>query len=177
MRHSFYEADTNILRFWNPALQSYSVKVLFTLTLPFPLFDESSGIPRGADSASHVNRPTGRRGSAKLRFDYTQSENGIHEGSWSKSKTFFVSVDLAFNLTRNTTVTYSQRYDFESDRTINSSVGIVRNIHCWTGSLQWTPTGSNKGFAFKLYVTKLPEIKIDQGGHDSFLEGIQSRYY
>ncbi|MCK4460683.1 MAG: hypothetical protein KAW46_02710, partial [candidate division Zixibacteria bacterium] len=174
--HSFYDPDTDELSFWSPFRQSFSFNASLNLKGIFPLFDDR-GIPRGADSASQlVGQTAGSsggagRGSWNCRLDYRYSESG-RGATWNKSNSFFVQFTMAFNLTEGTRVTYTQRYDFLESKTIKSSVNIIRKLHCWSGSLYWVPVGSNRGFGFKLFVTDLPEIKIDNG-HDSFTTGFQ----
>ncbi len=134
-------------------------------------------MPRGADSASQLADQSagssggGGRGGWTCRLEYRYSESG-RGAEWSKNNSFFLQIALNFNLTENTRVTYNQRYDVLKRKTINSSVNIVRKLHCWSGSLYWVPVGSNRGFGFKLFVTELPEIKVDNG-HDSFIDGLQ----
>ncbi len=174
--HSLYDPDTDELSFWSPFWQSFSFNASFNLKGVFPLFDDT-GIPRGADSASQLSGQTAGssggagRGSWNCRLDYRYSESG-RGAAWSKSNSFFVQFGVAFDLTEGTRVTYTQRYDFLESKTISSSVNIIRKLHCWSGSLYWVPVGSNRGFGFKLFVTDLPEIKIDNG-HDSFTTGLQ----
>ena len=169
MTHSLYKPDTDELDFWSPYLKKFSFNASLDLKGAFPFFDEpgSVGIDDGADSASQVD--SGGSWSCNLDYEYSESGRGA---SWSKTDYFFLMLSVNFDLTPNTSVSYSQRYDFMENKTIHNSVSIKRKLHCWSGSLYWVPVGSNRGFGFKLYVTDLPEIKLDNG-HDDFLTGIQ----
>ncbi len=82
-------------------------------------------------------------------------------GTPSYYKKSFLRLTLDFYLTSTTRVSYSEAYDFTKAKTITSQVTIVKTIHCWTGEFHWVPTGSTKGWGFRLYVTAMPEIKID----------------
>lgn len=170
MTHSFYSPFTDELSFWSPYLMGFNFNVTFRLAGKTFLFDDTQALPRGADSASELASASpaqGRRGWS-LNATYGYQEGGRAAQFWKKS---FVRFTLGFNLTSTTSITYSQQYDIVKKLTISNSVNIVRKIHCWTGSLYWVPIGSNRGFGFKLYVTALPEIKIDQN-HDTFSSGL-----
>jgi len=167
MTHSLYDPDTDELNFWSPYLMSFRVDATFSLSGSRFLFDDDmEAIPKGADSASQLD--SSERKGWSLNATYSYSESGRKTG-WRKSS--FINFTLGFNLTPTTSVTYSQYYNIQDKLTVQNSVNIVRKIHCWTGSLYWVPIGSNRGFGFKLYVTALPEIKIDQD-HDTFSSGL-----
>jgi len=177
LTHSFYDPETDTLNFWSPFLLSFSVDATLRLAGRNFLFDDSPrmAIPLGADSASQVQAPSSRglrsAGSKgwSLTVAYRYSESG--RGSrWKKSS--YATINLRFNLTPTTSIAYSQHFDIDRNLTVSNSVNIVRQIHCWSGSLYWVPIGSNRGFGFKLFVTAIPEIKIDSN-HDTFLESLQ----
>jgi len=177
MTHSLYVPGTNDLSFWSPYLENLSLNANVTFDGGFPLFDDSGpGIPSGADSASQVagsaNKPAPPgHGSWSCNINYNHTESG-RGANWRKTDAFFINLTFNFNLTPTTKVTYQQHYDVLRKKTINNSVSIVKQLHCWSGSLYWVPIGSNRGFGFKLFVTALPDIKIDNG-HDSFIDGLQ----
>ena len=160
MRHSFYDPDTDEQKFWSPYLESFSIRTSLNLAGNSFFFDDvgQQSVPQGADSRQALNQSylaqnssinTGKGWSFSANYSY--SENGRGQ-SWSKDS--FISFALRFNLTPNTTVSYNQYYNIEDNLTISNSVNIVRKIHCWTGSIYWVPRGSNRGFGFKLNVTR-----------------------
>ncbi|MBU8933110.1 MAG: hypothetical protein KOO62_03795, partial [candidate division Zixibacteria bacterium] len=163
MNHTFYDPETDEEQLFSPFLTSFDFSLSFRLAGKTFLFDEAADIPLGVDSASQVT--TGSKRGWNCSFAYTFRESGLHTSTYKKSS--LVNITIGFNLTPVTTVSYTQQYDFERDLTVNNRVNIVRKIHCWTGSLYWVPIGSNKGFGFKLNVTAIPDIKIDNN-HDSF---------
>lgn len=71
-------------------------------------------------------------------------------------------------LTPNMSVTYAQSYDIENKNTVNRSLRIYRRLHRWEGTFNWTPTGSNRGFSFRLNVIALPDIKFEKSLTSSF---------
>ncbi len=160
MQHSFYRTGSNKAHLLSPSLESFSLNSSATFSGNHFLFDYDlpAKMPRGADSANDlVTKPKAGKGwSATMTYSY--SESG-HESRWRKQSFFRFS--LRFYLTPNTQVEYSQYYDIERGRTINRQVNINRVIHCWTGNFFWVPVGSNRGYGFRLFVTALPSIKID----------------
>ena len=165
MVHSLYKPGTDTLSLTSPYLMSFSFLSSFTIAGSHFLFDEpTTRIERGPDSASQLvgtqpNRPTtgGQRGWS-LRVDYSYGESGLKANfrKWSS-----LSLALEFELTPNTQVSFRQAFDPVKGRTINSQISIVRSLHCWTGEFNWVPTGSNRGYSFRLYVTAIPALKID----------------
>ena len=173
MRHSFYDPDTDEQHFLSPYLESFSVRTSLNLAGNKFFFDDpvSNAIPVGADSPEELNQSYQAQNAGinanrgwSFSANYSYSESG-RRANWSKSS--FITFALRFNLTPNTTVSYNQHYNIERNLTISNSINIVRKIHCWTGSIYWVPRGSNRGFGFTLYVTQLPEIKVDNN-YDSF---------
>ncbi len=164
MVHSLYKPGTDEQDFWSPYLQSFNFNVNLTMAGRQFLFDDDYSAPGlQADSASlsgmgSGNTGTGRKG-WNLTANYSYRESGRGE---QFTKSSFIRFSLAFNLTPQTSVSYSQYYSISGSQTINNQVNIVRKLHCWTGNFFWVPIGSNRGWGFKLYVTALPQIKIDQ---------------
>jgi hypothetical protein len=156
--HSLYDPGTNDLNLSSPYLESFNLNVIATLRGQTFLFDDQQPSFRGADSASQVSkdRQPQRGWSASVNYTFRQSGRGD-----SFFKRSFISFNVNFHLTPTTSVTYSHNYDFQRDNTVNSQVRINKNLHCWTGTLFWVPTGSNRGYGFSLYVTALPSIKIE----------------
>ncbi len=173
MTHSFYKPGTDSLHFWSPFLLNFSFNAHFVIGGSRFLFDETETARTAADSADPLSptapRPAGRGQGWSLSASYRYSESGRGQ-NWVKRS--FIDFRLAFKLTPTTSISYSQYYDFKQRLTVRNSVNIVKTIHCWTGSLYWVPIGSNRGFGFKLFVSALPEIKIDNK-HDSFLQTVR----
>ncbi|MBD3403558.1 LPS assembly protein LptD [candidate division GN15 bacterium] len=169
MRHSLYKPGTDDLSFFSPYLESFEFNASVSLAGQQSIFDADLVNLQGADSAGQLNQPApataqpaGASGSGRgwnLSASYTFSESGLHSGIYTKRA--FARLNLRFNLTPTTAVNYSHYYDFERHRTVNNQISIVKNLHCWTGSFYWVPVGSNRGYGFRLYVTALPSIKLE----------------
>ncbi len=164
MVHSLYRPGTNELRLTSPILESFNLSLNVSLAGKTFLFDDpdATTIPRGADSANKLS-DAGTQSAAgssgwTLRASYAYSESGRGTGF---SKSSFLRLWLDFNLTSTTRVGYDQSYDIGRGRTVSSSVTFSKTLHCWSGELYWVPTGSTRGYGFRLYVTAIPAIKID----------------
>jgi len=162
MVHSLYKPGTDELDFWSPYLENFNVNASLTLAGSRFLFDDEYSVP-GAEVDSAQSAEGGGSSPAKrgwsLSANYSYRESG-RDAAFSKSS--FVRFSLRFNLTPETSVSYSQYYNITGAETVNNQVSIVRKLHCWTATLFWVPIGSNRGWGFKLYVTALPQIKLDQ---------------
>ncbi len=178
LSHTFYnpyDATSNDAELFSPWLTAVDLDVSFQLAGKTFFFTDGPeaappGVRPGADSLGGLVNQTvsgfATRSGWNLAVTYSFTETGLHSSNYRK--TSFVNVTLGFGLTPSTSVNYLQRYDIKGGRTISTEVNIVRDLHCWTGSLFWVPVGSNQGFGFKIWVTELPDIKLDSN-HDTFL--------
>lgn len=177
--HDLYRPDTDELNFWSPYMKSFTFNASATFRGSFSLFDPPAEPAKPSQGTEEAPEQTGGSSSSSgtwtCSIDYRYGESGRGE-NWQKTADYFgLNISVNFKLTPSTTVSYSQYFDVRKARTIHNSVRIARQIHCWTGSLYWVPVGSNRGFGFKLFVTGLPDIKIDNS-HDSRISGITARY-
>lgn len=166
MSHSFYEPGTNNINLTSPYLENFNFNASMSLNGNHFIFDEgASSVPQGVDSASQINpgqsaqsQPGSSSGqwNASIAYSYRESGRGNRF-----TKSAFLRFNLRFNLTRQTAVTYAQTYDFKRGRTINNQVSITRTLKCWTGNFYWVPVGSNRGYGFRLFVSAIPALKID----------------
>jgi len=180
MVHSLYKPGTDEVDFWSPRLESFRIDARFTLSGKTFIFDESSvqNFQTGFTSPDQLESLTaplpygsGQSGSRGWQFSaaYGYSQSG-RDATFRKFS--FFRFNLNFDLTPTTRVRYTHDYDIDDSKTIYNSVNVVKQIHCWTGSIFWVPIGSNKGFGFKLFVTAIPDIKIDNN-HSSYLNALQ----
>lgn len=78
------------------------------------------------------------------------------------TQTLNVRGDLS--LTEKWKVNYSTGYDFEGKDITITNIGINRDLHCWTMSLNWTPFGRFQSYFFSINVKSamLKDLKIDR---------------
>ncbi|MCM2271452.1 MAG: hypothetical protein NDJ18_02700, partial [candidate division Zixibacteria bacterium] len=178
MRHSFYIPGTSELRFWNPYLESFNLTATFSLRGDRFLFDDVTEprLRQGADSAAQLENPTlDAQQTSKTKgwnasFSYRYNESG--RGS-AFSKSSFLQLNLTFNLTPTTSVSYSQYYDIGRGYTVRNDIFFRKTLHCWTGEFRWVPIGSGRGYEFRIFVTAIPAIKVDNSsttGSGTFIQ-------
>ncbi len=160
MSHTFYNLTDSTEQFWSPQLLSFSLNANFHIAGSKFFFDDVTEIPKGKKNASDLPKRNSAGSNWNFSADYKYSKSRVAE-DWIKSS--FVDFNLRFKLTPTTSINYRQRYDITKNITVNNRINITRPIHCWTGSMYWVPTGTNRGFGFKLNVTQLQEIKLDSG--------------
>lgn len=178
MVHSLYEPGTDNESFFSPYLESFNFSTSWSLSGGKSIFDtRSEPLGQGVDSASQLSNPTlpqssqGQGWRMAISYDFSQSGRGT-----AFRKQAFAKLNLSFFLTPTTSVSYSHYYDFARHKTVNSQINIVKNLHCWTGTFYWVPTGSNRGYGFRLYVTAIPSLKIENSQNplsSSYFQGLQ----
>ncbi len=170
MKHSFYNPTDSTEHFWSPFLESFSVSASFHLAGNKFFFDDmyestqDSKSPKGKKTKEELTKNNQASSGWSFSANYSYRESGFNS-TWTKSS--FINFTLNFKLTPSTAISYRQNYNIARKLTSSNSVNVTRKIHCWTGSMYWVPIGTNRGFGFKLSVTDLPEIKLDNN-HDSF---------
>jgi hypothetical protein len=78
------------------------------------------------------------------------------------SQTLSLSGDLS--LTKKTKITYTTGYDVSRKEITMTSIGIMRDLHCWDMSINWIPTGYMKSwnFTIKVKASVLADLKYDR---------------
>jgi len=154
MTHDLYKPGTEELQFWSPYLQSFSISTSFNTR-------GSLGEYR-TQSTSETGQPgKGKKSSQKWSLSVSHSYNQSGRGE-NFSKTHQLYYSLRMSLSPSIDLTFSQRYDFANDKSINKSLQLNKNLHCWEASFWWVPQGSNKGFGFKINIIQIPEIKYEK---------------
>ena len=153
MVHDLYKPGTEELQWWSPFLQSFSISTRFNTG---GIFNEIEDYRQGDSSV------TGRKKGAQkwsLSVNHSYSESGRGE---SFSKRHQINYSLKVALTPTLDFSFSQSYDIANDKSINKSLQIHKNLHCWEASFGWVPQGSNKGYWFKINIISIPEIKYEE---------------
>ena len=65
--------------------------------------------------------------------------------------------------TRNWLINYSARYDYETKKLVDYSLGLSRNLHCWEGVFNFSQLGNDWRYDFKVRIKDIPEIQIGRG--------------
>ncbi len=82
------------------------------------------------------------------------------DGSSEISKTLNFNGDV--NLTDKWKITYNSGYDFDNNDFSTTSLGFVRDLHCWQMTFDWIPVGAIQRFNFTINVkaSVLQDLKL-----------------
>ncbi len=103
-------------------------------------------------------------------FDIPWSMNIAYNLSYARPVSQAAKVTQTINfsgdvsLSEKWKVTYSSGYHFESGEFTQTNLGITRDIHCWTMSINWTPFGRFQQFYFTINVKSslLQDLKLER---------------
>jgi lipopolysaccharide export system protein LptA len=90
-----------------------------------------------------------------------------------RSKTSSLATRATFNLTPNWDVNFDYTFDLERRQVRNVGVSVVRDLHCWEASFQWSPLGYRPGYFLRIGLKspQLRDVKIERhrgGGYGSY---------
>jgi lipopolysaccharide export system protein LptA len=90
-----------------------------------------------------------------------------------RSKTSSFATRATFNLTPNWDVNFDYTFDLERREVRNVGVSVLRNLHCWEASFQWSPLGYRPGYFLRIGLKspQLRDLKIERhrgGGYGSY---------
>lgn len=83
------------------------------------------------------------------------------------------SARSTLNLTPNWDVNFNYTFDLERREVRNVGVSVVRDLHCWEASFQWSPLGYDPGYFLKIGLRspQLQDVKIERhrgGGYGGY---------
>ena len=96
-----------------------------------------------------------------LSFSYSLTQTDPDK----KRKNAYMRITNAeVSLTENWRIRFSGNYDFLQNQLVQSNWTIYRDLHCWEASVNWTPSGSGRGFYFRLGIkaSELQDIKLEK---------------
>jgi hypothetical protein len=75
-----------------------------------------------------------------------------------------LSLNGTVNLTKKTSITYTTGFDIERRQITMTSIGIMRDLHCWEMGFNWIPTGYLKSWDFTIRVkaNMLRDVKYNR---------------
>jgi hypothetical protein len=78
------------------------------------------------------------------------------------TQTFNFNGDL--QVTPNWKFTFNSGYDFQQKDLSYTSIGIIRNLHCWEMRVNWIPTGVQQSYYFQINVKSslLQDLKLSR---------------
>ena len=83
--------------------------------------------------------------------------------SYRRGGTYQIWFNGDLKPTKNWSLTYSARYDWETKNLIDYSFGLVRDLHCWEAMLNLNQLGDDWRYDFKVRIKTIPEVSIGKG--------------
>ncbi len=124
----------------------------FSIKLPRTSFKE---VVREADSSESKNgHPTNNRLSMSFNYILSKNNNFI-------SQTLGISSN--FRITPSITGSYALSYNLQKGKFLNRSLNIKKDLHCWALTFSYNKYGEIWDYSFRLFIKKIPDIKIDKG--------------
>jgi hypothetical protein len=129
---------------------------------------------------SDARRPEGEPGALNTRtlpldkygyaqFDIPWSLRAAYTFYYSKpanksSITQNISLSGDLTLTKKTKINFTSGYDVSHKAITMTSIGILRDLHCWEMNVEWIPTGYMKSWSFTIRVKSsvLADLKYER---------------
>lgn len=152
MTHDPYQPETGELRWWSPYLKTVSISSNYSGAIQIP-----TGSPTRPEFLAAGEQGIG----SQLRFSVSQryTEN---RSSTVTSISHWIDFRFSFSPTPKWDVQYSQNYNLREKESTDKVIRVSRDLHCWEGSFSWIPTGSRKGYYFKINARLLPDLKFEK---------------
>lgn len=117
----------------------------------------------GDDGYTTVNVPWSLSFDYSVRFGNT-SEFNKEKLEYDRELTHNIGIRGNFSLTSNWHFNFSATYDFNAEEITYSSLGIRRNLHCWSMSANIVPFGVYKTYNFMISVNSsmLSDLKYEK---------------
>ena len=134
--------------------------------------DPTSGLPQFGDDENR-NLMAGDDGYAdfsipwNLSFNYSLRVSGRFDRD-EKDYIYAVTSDVNFNgnvsLTPKWKINFSSGYSFDRKELAHTSMGISRDLHCWSMNFSLVPVGRYKSYFFTIRVNSsmLQDLKYDK---------------
>jgi lipopolysaccharide assembly outer membrane protein LptD (OstA) len=134
-----YVRDTK--EFKNP-----SINLALRTTLPLPSFNIAESNTRNRIS---------------LNLNYTLTKG------FFVSQMIFASGNFDFG--KSFRVNFSGSYDLNKKEVVSRSFSITKDLHCWEANFTYNGFGDRWDYNFRIYIKKLPDVKIEKSIFDLFL--------
>ena len=97
-----------------------------------------------------------------LNGNYSLNRRKIGFQDANITQTFNLAGDLS--ITEKTKVTFRTGYDFKNKMLTQTSINVVRDLHCWRLSFNWVPFGRFQSFNLTLNAISslLQDLKLEK---------------
>lgn len=105
--------------------------------------------------------------SAGFDYRYTYSSTRVGKDLFKDEISHSSSISATLQPTTNWYMTYSTRYNYNEGQFVSHTFTFARSLHCWKLDFTWTPKGTAAGWSLSIYVSDLPDIKLNAGSTDT----------
>lgn len=107
--------------------------------------------------------PDNRPWNAGFSYRYSFSSSRVGRNLFQDNISHSSSISLGLQPTKHWNMTYSTQYDYNAGEFAKHELNFSRDLHCWSLTFRWTPTGPAAGWYFAIFITELPDIKLQSG--------------
>jgi len=107
---------------------------------------------------------SGGRGGAPLKLSNSLTYQNIRTDPENIKETLSLSSSISLKLTRSWAFSYRTQVNLMTREVTTGTLSVSRDLHCWSGSFSWTPTGGWQGFYLRIGIKApmLSDVKLDQ---------------
>ncbi|UCG30489.1 MAG: LPS-assembly protein LptD [candidate division WOR-3 bacterium] len=95
-----------------------------------------------------------------LKFDFLSLNIGQ---SYRRGGNYQIWFNGDIKPTSHWSLTYSARYDWQTNSLVDYSFGVVRDLHCWEAVFNFNQLGDDWRYDFKVQIKSIPEVSIGKG--------------
>ncbi len=117
--------------------------------------DFNAGLPSRKDK--YAQKPW----SAGFNYSYSYSSERVGREMFKETIRHTSTFRASLYPTRHWSMGYNTQYDYTAGEFAKHSFTFSRDLHCWKMDFAWTPVGPAAGWNFSIYVTDLPDIKLN----------------
>ncbi len=123
--------------------------------------DFNAGLP------SQMGKYEMNRWSAGFDYRYTFTSKRVGKDLFREDISHSSSISASLQPTTNWIMSYSTHYNYNEGRFVSHTFTFERTLHCWKLDFTWTPSGPAAGWSLAIYVSDLPDIKINAGSTET----------
>lgn len=83
--------------------------------------------------------------------------------SYTKNGVYQIWLSGNIKPTRNWSVSYSGRYDWQEKKLVDYGFRLHRDMHCWEAILNFSQLGDSWRYDFKIRIKAIPDVEIGKG--------------
>lgn len=133
------------------SLENPSVFISSSIKLPLPKTNFET-TPHDSDTISNAHN----KNSITLNINYSITKNELFT-----SQT--VSLRGGFKVSPSISGSYSISYDLSRGTYLSKSLTLKKDLHCWELTFSYNKYGRIWDYNFRIFIKKIPDIKIDKG--------------